>query len=378
MSSPEEENKAATFLARISAFVSRHKILTGVVAAAVVAGAVVMFLQLRYEALSEAQSDQQEAEFERHEHQLYGTNAGEPSPPAQSAQSGADQSSTNQSSGAPAEPVPVNLISNRYCHALAPDGWGISDQDDTGAKFSVASPDGRLSAGYGDMGLTAILQGGGEALYAREHSISPFLAPPPQAGAEVMGGQYKNPLLAVEYTIQNLYGNDVTFDGAPDPYAQSYQMLRFSSAAKRGIVVFRAVSDYQGNQAVLIRMAAVDPSASDSELAETMAIATSVNCRQVLQPPPAPPAFSYQGSQPSQDNASQKCQVWSPNCDDSDFAGTYNAQLGTGWVHSESGQNYLRDPDTQKWEDGPDGPGYYIHHDNGNLEKLQPGWVDSD
>jgi glucan-binding YG repeat protein len=70
--------------------------------------------------------------------------------------------------------------------------------------------------------------------------------------------------------------------------------------------------------------------------------------------------------------------VWSPNCDDRDFAGTYNAQLGTGWVHSESGRNYLRDPDTQKWENGPDGPGYYVHHDNGNQEKLQPGWVDPD
>ncbi|HEX4095977.1 MAG TPA: hypothetical protein VHX64_04570, partial [Caulobacteraceae bacterium] len=64
--------------------------------------------------------------------------------------------------------------------------------------------------------------------------------------------------------------------------------------------------------------------------------------------------------------------------DDSDFAGTYNAQLGTGWVHSASGVNYLVDADGDKWENGPDGPGFYVRHANGNVEKLQPGLDDSD
>ena len=50
-------------------------------------------------------------------------------------------------------------------------------------------------------------------------------------------------------------------------------------------------------------------------------------------------------------------------------------QLGTGYVHDDTGRNYLVDPATDYNPTGPDGPGYY--RQNGNfLEKLTPGWSD--
>jgi hypothetical protein len=68
---------------------------------------------------------------------------------------------------------------------------------------------------------------------------------------------------------------------------------------------------------------------------------------------------------------SSSCQAG--NCDDGDLAGTYNVQLGTGYVHSETGQNFLVDPASDYQSTGPDGPGYYRQVGN-SYEKLIPGW----
>ena len=53
-------------------------------------------------------------------------------------------------------------------------------------------------------------------------------------------------------------------------------------------------------------------------------------------------------------------------------AGTYNAQLGTGWVHDSLGRNYNVDVTSDYDANGPDGPGYYGIV-GGTREKLQPG-----
>ena len=51
----------------------------------------------------------------------------------------------------------------------------------------------------------------------------------------------------------------------------------------------------------------------------------------------------------------------------------YNAQLGTQWAHSASGQHYLLDRASQWNDNGPDGPGYYAKIGN-SMEKLTTGW----
>ncbi len=59
---------------------------------------------------------------------------------------------------------------------------------------------------------------------------------------------------------------------------------------------------------------------------------------------------------------------------DGDLAGTYNAQLGTGWVHDSAGNNYNVDVTTDYHATGPDGPGYYRQNGN-DLIKLDPGLI---
>jgi hypothetical protein len=125
-----------------------------------------------------------------------------------------------------------------------------------------------------------------------------------------------------------------------------------------------------------MRLAIGSAITSDRTLAVAGAVATSIRCAQQLRPPPPPPPSYWQGGdKPAATGASTKCQVWSPNCNDSDFAGSYNQQLGTGYVHSETCDNYIADPDKDKWENGPDGPGYYKKVGN-NAIKLLPGRCD--
>ena len=54
---------------------------------------------------------------------------------------------------------------------------------------------------------------------------------------------------------------------------------------------------------------------------------------------------------------------------------TYNKEMGTEWVHSKNGENFLVDYNTQYSENGPDGPGYYhVTGSNNDWEKLQSGY----
>src|SRR5262249_3929256 len=101
------------------------------------------------------------------------------------------------------------------------------------------------------------------------------------------------------------------------------------------------------------------------------AVASTIQCNAQFKPP----AGGYAQVQPRAPSAatgtSAACQAG--RCSDSDLAGTYNVQLGTGYVHSATGQNFLVDPATDYHSTGPDGPGYYRQVGN-TLEKLTPGW----
>lgn len=353
-------NKVAELIVRLTSFLRRNRIKSSAAVLAVLAFGFAAYLQV--------------TDYDRYEQAL---RQRAPSGSTAAGSSFVASASNMGSANAPLPPIAVEPIGDRFCQALAPAGWVVNDQDDAGAVLGVTSSDGRLASAYGSFGISAVMRGGGAALMNRLNQIAPYL-PPPQPSPDEMGAQYQDPVTAVEFVIRKTFGDDIQFEGAPDAASLSYQLLRFSGSAKRGIVVFRVFTDDQQNQAVLMRIGVADAAANDSDLSIAMAVSTSINCRQALKPPPPPSMPDSQSASPDRSNASQKCQVWSPNCDDSDFAGTYNAQIGVGYVHSASGHNYLRDPDTQKWENGPDGPGYYIHHDNGNWEKLQPGWVDPD
>jgi hypothetical protein len=60
------------------------------------------------------------------------------------------------------------------------------------------------------------------------------------------------------------------------------------------------------------------------------------------------------------------------DCDETDFAGAYNAEMHTGYVHAANADNFLIDPRRDIWATGPNGPGTY-RQVGGTLEKLEPG-----
>jgi hypothetical protein len=190
------------------------------------------------------------------------------------------------------------------------------------------------------------------------------------------GAQYGSATSSVEYVLTQALRTNLKFDAAPKTVQFNYQLLNFTAPGMRGFVLYRVYNSAQGS-AYIMRLAVGSAVPTDHTLAVAGTVATSISCRQQLRPPPPPQPTTYQsGAKPADTASSTKCQIWSPNCDDSDFAGSYNAQLGTGYVHSNSCTNYVVDPDTDKWENGPDGPGYYIDVGNNNVEKLQPGRCD--
>jgi hypothetical protein len=104
------------------------------------------------------------------------------------------------------------------------------------------------------------------------------------------------------------------------------------------------------------------------------AVASTIDCVTQFRPPRNGYAQVQPRSAGQATGTSKKCRAG--DCDDGDLAGTYNVQLGTGYVHSETtGENFLVDPSTDYHETGPDGPGYYRQAGN-SYEKLTPGWSD--
>lgn len=293
---------------------------------------------------------------------------------------GAESSPGAAENGPPgAGMIAVKKLSNEYCQALAPDGWSINDSDRYGTVFGLASPDGVMKASYGSLGISTAMQNGPAMVEAMRQLVCseglPSCKDFSQLTPEQMGVQYQNATSTVEDVVNVGMGGNVHFDAAPQPQRFGYQLLNFSGNGFRGFVLYRAYSSSAG-MAIIMRSAVGSANPSDRTVSIAGAVATSIACRQQLRPPPPPPPSTYQqGEKPAETATSTKCQVWSPNCNDADFAGSYNAQLGIGYVHSESCQNFMASPDSDKWETGPDGPGYY-RKIGGNMVKLLPGRCD--
>ena len=246
-----------------------------------------------------------------------------------------------QSSGGP---VPVTLLQGQYCRALAPAGWGITDESQQGGTFSVASPDWRMRSSYGVLGLNS----GAGLVYAR-----------PQGGDPASQAMILSQLVAGE-PVQVI--GQQNFMGA--------QVFNFRGASEQGYVLYRTYP-VPGDpySYVLSFHIAVGPTQQEESIAG--AVASTIACATQFRPPANGYAQVQPRSEAEATGSSAKCR--SGDCDDGDLAGTYNVQLGTGYVHDDTGRNYLVDPATDYNPTGPDGPGYY--RQNGNfMEKLTPGW----
>lgn len=240
------------------------------------------------------------------------------------------------------EPVPLAPVQGQFCHALAPDGWTIVDQDDRGSTVTLASADGQMKAAYG---VAAVNSGQVQGYY---------------------GAQYQTPQAYASFLAGTLAGEELQ---ASDPQEfNGMQVLNFQGGSAVGFAIYRVfpLDADPGGYILSIRIA-IAPSQQLEGIAG--AVAATTVCSTILKPPEG----GYAQVQPRADDIGTSDGCKSGSCDDSDLAGTYNVQLGTGWVHSETGENYLVDPASDYHDTGPDGPGYY--RQNGNfLEKLTPGW----
>jgi len=240
------------------------------------------------------------------------------------------------------DPVAIAPLGNNFCHALAPAGWRVVDQDERGATYSVASPDRGMVAAYD---VTGISKAQAEGYY---------------------GPQYRRPALFAQYLAEILTGEPIGVTGSRS--FNDMVAIDFESNSKHGFVIYRAFQ-LPANPGGYVIAARIAISASSAEVPVAGAVAASIDCTTTFKEPPSG-GYADVDAKDSAIGTSEKCKAGS--CTDSDLAGTYNVQLGTGYAHSASGTNYLVDVESDYRETGPDGPGYYRQAGNA-LEKLEPG-----
>jgi hypothetical protein len=241
--------------------------------------------------------------------------------------------------------IPVQALQGQFCRALAPAGWTIIDQDMQGSTVSLASQDGRMKAAYGVMPVN-----GGAAL-------------------GYYGEQMRTPAGVAQHVASLLAGEELQAAGLQDFMGAAVETLR--GARDVGFVLFRpypVAGDPYGGYALSMRIALAT---SQKEEGIAGAVAAAITCTTQFHAPAGGYAHVQPKSTAASTGTSAKCQAGS--CDEGDLAGTYNVQLGTGYVHSDTGQNFIVDPATDYHQTGPDGPGYYVMVGN-SLQKAEPGW----
>ena len=249
---------------------------------------------------------------------------------------GCGQAATPLSQTTGSGPTPLVTLASSACKTSAPQGWRIVDQNQDGTVFTVASPDGSMIASYG-----GVVMNGGQA-------------------AGLYGPQFRTPQAFVLYAVGVLTNQQAQFAG-PAQAVGYYAALPLATATHRGYaLVYRFPGADPGGYGMIMRIAI--GSADSRSVGIAGAVAAATRCTAVLHPPPQAlykaPKDDH-GTGESGDGAT-------------DLAGTYNAQLGTGWVHDSAGNNYNVDVVDDYHETGPDGPGYYKVVGN-NVIKLQPG-----
>jgi len=238
------------------------------------------------------------------------------------------------------DPVPLQPVGGGNCRTYAPEGWHVTDENQQGTVFTVSSADGSESATYSAAGVN-----GGQV-------------------AGYYGEQYRTPENLALYSI-GLVMREQPQPTGPEQAFGYYQVLNFATASHRGYALlysFAIPADPDG-YGVIMRIA-VGNASDPRSLAQAGSVAAATRCSSQLVPPPA------ELPRPTTDDKTHGTSK--SNDDDVTMAGTYNAQLGTGWVHDATGGVYNVSVTDDYHQTGPDGPGYYKRNGN-DLIKLQPG-----
>jgi hypothetical protein len=238
-------------------------------------------------------------------------------------------------------PVPLQALGQGQCRTFAPAGWRITDANPQGTIFTLSSPDGSMMASYAGTAANSAQVSG------------------------VYGDQYRTPENLALYFVSALTNEQAQWTGPEQPVGP-YSALTFTSASHSGYVLlykFQVPAD-PGGFGIITRIA-IGSANDPRSVGVAGAVAAASRCQAVVVPGRGSD-FTPSSGVPDHDTGSVA------GDDDSTLAGTYNAQLGTGWVHDDAGNNYNVDVTSDYHETGPDGPGYYKQNGN-DLIKLTPG-----
>jgi hypothetical protein len=182
------------------------------------------------------------------------------------------------------------------------------------------------------------------------------------------GPQFTTPENFVQYAGGILTGQQ-SAQFTPGPRFGAYQTGQLQSGPYHGYVLYYTfhLDADPGGYGIIMRFALAQGDRHAVGTAGSVAAAT--RCSAIVIPQPIGNTTNRGAAHGA--GTSKSC-ADSGNCDDADLAGTYNAQLGTGWVHDSLGRNFNVDTTTDYDDNGPDGPGYYVWV-GGTREKAQPG-----
>ncbi len=223
----------------------------------------------------------------------------------------------------PVKPFPLKLFVSRSCSALAPDGWMIARDKPDGSEFGLQSAGHHVKAIYLRLALP---RGDPLALLASE--LSTIFGQRPQLGTPLA---LAKDFFIVQYGTLNNYA---------------------------GFAIYR-----RNGSEVSLRIAVVPATEVEGLQPLAGAVLLSMRCAGV-------PGGMNLDPDVRETAVSAKCIAG--QCDEGDVAGAYNDRLHTGYVHSDSGDNFLIDPRKDIWVMGPNGPGTY-RQIGGAVEKLDPG-----
>jgi len=228
-------------------------------------------------------------------------------------------------------PMPLKLYTKGACSALAPEDWSVHDTLSDSTAFELVS--------------------------ASSRSRAIFVATTVSARARVESAVHE--AIAKYARIAPEPGPAVTDD-------DGFSVIDFGSmSGYAGFALYRTYPRGRTELALAIWIAAV-PASNVAGLAPLAgAIVLSIRCDAAF-------AAKHRPYDPSLPPTAVSDRCLRNDCDESDFAGAYNTEMHTGYVHSAEAENFLIDPRKDIWATGPNGPGTY-RQVRGLLEKLEPG-----
>jgi|SRR5579871_1351086 len=232
----------------------------------------------------------------------------------------------------PVEPLPLELYGRGRCSGLAPHAWRISDAAGDGTAFALLSDALRMRSAF----AITIAYMRSQVLAAVETAIAKLARIKPQMSPPITTDD----------------GDQVVDFGSLSGYA--------------GFAIYHVRPTFARGLIISIWMAVVPASAMSELTPIAGAVALSIRCNSRLADPQHRP---YDNSI-APTSVSVRC--LRNDCDEADFAGAYNAQMHTGYVHNEHAENFLINTRKDIWATGPAGPGTY-HQVSGQLEKLEYG-----